>query len=591
MSAILFSGGRVIDGTGAPEFSADVLVQQDKIAEISPCITPPQGAKVINACGKTLTPGFIHMHSHADCSVSICPDMESSLGQGITTEFAGHCGLGVAPVEKLWLYMFPEKKAFNRVIPDPIGGINPYKFRYVPTDKLRPAFFEEYGEQLDWSSYPEFIQHLQKSGIGANMMLVVGHGQLRLQAMGTDFRRSATKHELEYMGRALTDAMDAGAVGLSLGLDYQPGMFASRNELIYLMKIVAGKNGIVTSHTRSCPNSYYNQAVDFHYGLEEFLSLGKESGARIHISHIQSAYETSPQNLKTTAFGVEQTLEMIDAARDDGVRVSWDVIPTYAFGPFHYPMAASLFHPYVEQCGGCAEFSRKLGIGSYRDEILEEINSGNHISRGIFTKINPVANPLWDTQQRFTRCDNQSIVGKSIREAADGKDSVAFLLSILADDPYANIISLNRRPDQTPDRDAFVSRDEATIALDTWTLNYDTSLSSGDMPLECGSPATYTGMGVFLETRAKYESREKSIKKLTGNAAKVLGLSDRGIIKVGAKADILMFDFQNFSSGENLVDPRRGINGLELVLINGEFAVENKKHNHFRHGKVLKTTW
>ena len=587
MSGILLHGGTVIDGTGKAEFSADVLIEDDKIIDVQPFITPPKGTHIIDATGKTITPGFIHMHSHADCSVAMCPDMESSLGQGITTEFAGHCGLGVAPVEKLWLYMFPEKKAFNRVTPDPIGGINPYNIRYVPTDALRQPFFEEYGERLDWSSYSEYISHLKRTGIGANMALVVGHGQLRLQAMGTNFRRSATKQEQEYMRQALTTAIDAGAMGLSFGLDYQPGLFADHEELLYLMKLVAGKNGIVTSHIRSLPNSYYDKEANVYSGLNEFLELGKQSGARIHVSHIQNVFTDLPENEKTINSGVHRTLKLLDKAVKDGVRVSWDIIPKHAFGPFHYPMAASLFQPYVEQCGGCTAFSEKLSIGSYRDEIMSEINSGNHVSRGIFTRINPKTNPQWDTQQRFTRCKNISIVGKTIHEAANSTDSLAFLLDVLAHDPFASVISLMRRPDNTPDRDAFVNRPEATIALDTWSLNYNTVLNSDSMPLECGSPSTYSGMGVFLETQIKRESKESVIKKLTGNAAKILGLTDRGIIQKGSKADLLLIDFNHFSSAENLADPRQGVNGLELVLINGKIAVESGTHTHVRNGKVL----
>ena len=194
MAELLIKGGMVIDGTGNAGYEADVFVKDGKIVKIakiaknektetSPSDFAAADIQVLDARGKLVTPGFINMHSHSDCSVVMYPEMESTLGQGITTEFAGHCGLGVAPVDQYWLYMFPEKRAFSRVIPEPIGGINPYDAYVVPTDCLRKPFEEVYGEKLDWSAYGEFTDHMRKRGMGANLVLVAGHAQMRRQAM------------------------------------------------------------------------------------------------------------------------------------------------------------------------------------------------------------------------------------------------------------------------------------------------------------------------------------------------------------------------------------------------------------------------
>ena len=126
MAWTLLRGGTVVDGTGSPPFQADVCIRDGVIDAVGPDLSAPEGAQVMDAAGKLITPGFINMHSHSDCSAAMYPNMESTLGQGITTEFAGHCGLGVAPVQHSWLYMFPEKKAFTKVMPEPPGGINPY---------------------------------------------------------------------------------------------------------------------------------------------------------------------------------------------------------------------------------------------------------------------------------------------------------------------------------------------------------------------------------------------------------------------------------------------------------------------------------
>ena len=230
MAWTLIRGGTVVDGTGSPPFQADVCIRDGVIDAVGPDLSAPEGAQVMDAAGKLITPGFINMHSHSDCSAAMYPNMESTLGQGITTEFAGHCGLGVAPVQHSWLYMFPEKKAFTKVMPEPPGGINPYNAYLVPTQRLREPFAQTYGQELDWTTYGQFLEHLRRVGLGANLAVVAGQAQIRLQAMGTDYHRDATETEIAAMEGALSEAMDGGALGLSLGLDYEPGLFAGRDE-------------------------------------------------------------------------------------------------------------------------------------------------------------------------------------------------------------------------------------------------------------------------------------------------------------------------------------------------------------------------
>ncbi|MBR2000772.1 MAG: amidohydrolase family protein, partial [Firmicutes bacterium] len=484
MSTILIKNGTVVDGSGASAYEADILIKGDTIAAIGQGLeNQPElvddiaSADIIDAAGKTITPGFINMHSHADCSIAMYPNMESSLGQGITTEFAGHCGLGVAPIQKHWLYMFPEKKAYTRVNPEPIGGINPYGAYIVPAEAMRPAFKEAYGEELDWTTYGEFLDHMRRVGIGANVATVCGQSLIRLQAMGLDYKRPATEEEICAQEEMLREAMDGGALGLGLGLDYQPSLYASHEELVRLMAVVKERGGIVTAHTRHVPNDYYGREINFYEGLKEFLELGLETGAKIHVSHIQNAYPASPETEEMAKAGVEQTLALLEEYRQKGIAVTWDVIPHRAFGPFHYPMVAGMFQPYVEQCGSVERFSQMLRIGNYRDIIETEIRNGNHASRGVFTRFNPKANPNWDLGQKFTKVKDPALLGKTIREAANGQDSLKFLLDLMAEDPYACIIQLNRQPEKTPDRDAFVAREEAAIGLDIWSFDYDACLN------------------------------------------------------------------------------------------------------------------
>lgn len=586
MQLILLKNGTIIDGVGGTPYTADVLLGEGRIKEIGPDLQC-EGALKIDASGKWVTPGFINMHSHADCSVAMYPNMESGLGQGITTEFAGHCGLGVAPVGDHWLYMFPEKRAFTKVMPEPFGGINPYDLYTVPTAALRSSFEQFYGTKIDWATYGEFIGHLRKCGTGANLALVAGHAPIRFRAMGMDYKRDATENEIRAMEDSLAEAMDAGALGLGLGFDYPPGLYASREELTQLLRLVSARDGIVTAHTRSKPYKHYKTQMTFCDGLIEFLELGLETGARLHVSHIQNGFEVSPENDALVEAAVGQTLKILEDYRERGVCVTWDVIPKYAFGPFYYPMVASMFQPYVEQCGGVSGFARLLRIGNYRAIVETEINEGNHASRGVFTRFNPKTDPQWDTRRRFTKTADASLIGKTIREAANGTDSLSFLLDLLAEDPASCVISLDRRPEHTPDRDAFVARDEACVGLDTWTFDYSARLNEDDMPLECGSPSTYSGMTGFLQNQ-KDRPIEETVRKLTGNAAKCLGLNDRGWLRAGCRADILVIDPVRFSPNERIWDPRCGATGLEYVIVNGEIALRDGSHTHVRSGQIIK---
>ena len=187
---------------------------------------------------------------------------------------------------------------------------------------LSPHSVCNYGQGLDWTTYGQFLDHLRRVGLGANLAVVAGQAQIRLQAMGAGYRRDATEQEIAAMEDALSEAMDGGALGLSLGLDYEPGLFAGREELLRLMKLVAARGGIVTAHTRSRSLPYYGHSQDFLDGLREFLDLGRESGARIHVSHIQSGYTVTPALDGLIRSAVSETLKELDRARQAGVNVT-----------------------------------------------------------------------------------------------------------------------------------------------------------------------------------------------------------------------------------------------------------------------------
>lgn len=587
MIDIVIQNGRIIDGTGTPFYQAEIAIKDGKIIQIAKQISTP-ARKRIDASNCIVTPGFINLHSHADCSVYLCPDMESTLGQGITTEFAGHCGLGVAPFVKHWGYNFVEKLAMYQLSEKTAWGASPYEYKIVPEASMRQVLQATYGECCNWKEWSEFKQHMEASGLGANMICMVAHGPIRLQVMGTDYQRVATNMEVQSMLEYVREAMEAGAWGVSLGLDYEPGLFASREELLALFLEVAKYDGVITAHARMRTHASYSSKQQVIEGYLELLELAKEAKVWLHISHIDCAYEVEPPEEEAVRCLVYRTLQVLEEYQTMGVKVTWDVIPKYVYGPFHYPKLASLLQPYIEECGSMSAFENRCHDKDYVEKVKVEIREGKHPSNSPFTSIHPGRNPNWGNLLQITKTSNPKWIGKTIATLAKerGCDSLDVVFALLQEDMETCIVSLGMRPEYTSSRDAFTSLEEAGIGLDTWTLNYKDKLSKEGMPLECGSPATYSGMITFIENQTGVPL-EKTIQKITGNPARILGLKDRGLLKEEFVADVLVIEEAKLKSNERLDDPRNQPSGIDYVIVNGKIAVEKGIHSHSRSGRVI----
>lgn len=250
MYDIVIKNGIVVDGSGSPCYKADVAVDNGKIVQIG-ALEDVSAQKTIDAQGKYITPGFIDMHSHADLTAVLCPDMEGLLGQGITTCFTGHCGMTMAPAGRYFMGMLEDVKAFEEIMPLQTYGKGPGSYPAADTQSLRKAFKSRFGVDMDWTTFADFRSRLEKDGIGVNMYMEVGHAQIRMDAMGFDYCRFATQEEIDVMKQHVEEAMQAGAAGLSFGLDYAPGKYASLDELKQLAQCLKPYNGILAAHVRN----------------------------------------------------------------------------------------------------------------------------------------------------------------------------------------------------------------------------------------------------------------------------------------------------------------------------------------------------
>lgn len=585
MYDILIKSGMIIDGTGKDAFKADIAISEGNIVKIGNINTDAK--RIIDAEEKYVTPGFIDMHSHADASAPFYPRMESPLGQGVTTVFGGHCGLGVAPVNNYWFEMFVEEPAISELIPRNIQGHGPFFERIVETDKLAPLVKKHFNIDLDWRTWGEYLGHLNNVGIGVNMAAVVGHANLRVQIMGIDYQRHATKEEVEKMKGLLEISMQEGSFGLGIGLDYDPGKYADTYELNELAKIVAKYDGILTAHVRM-RNSLedINKPQPPIKGFEEFLKIGVETNVRLHISHICAGYEVKPYDAQLHNKSAERTLEIIEEYKNKGVKVSWDALPKYTGSVFNVIQLIGKLFPYVMQAGGKKAFAEKLRNDYYKNYIAKELKSGNHLSKSPFFSFNPVKNPDWDKGFYITKSNNQTYIGKTLRDISKEKniDSVDTLLDLVQEDPEMFIG--RDYDDKVAGADYFCAHPQACIGLDNAGFNYDYIIDCDDMPIQKTQPAAYNGMIKLINY--KLTSRiEDMIKNLTSNPSKVLKLKDRGLIKEEMRGDIVILDYKNLDANEDLINPGQPPKGVDYVMVNGIIAVDNGKQIVNNAGKAL----
>lgn len=591
MYDILIKNGMVINGEGTPPYMADVAIHGGQIVEIGLDLGL-KAVRVIDAKGKLVAPGFIDCHSHSDWTLPVYPDAESALGQGITTVFAGHCGMSPAPLQKYYAYYTFEELAFEKVLPSPIGGVNPGYPQIIEVDLFKDAYRETYGTELDWRDVDGFYNHLEREGIGTNLVSVIGHGQIRFQVLGYDNRREATGDELAKILELCEQAMEQGAAGISFGLDYDPGWFASDEELYAVANCVKKHGKILTTHYQLRPVRRGKTAVHAPIqGAIEMMELALATGVHLHLSHMTGSYNISPPNEEMEYLGAKNFLKLIDDYRSRGANITCDVLCWYSGGDYYYPNIAQRFLPYVVQAGGMKKFSDALKKGNYKKHISDDVKAGKHPSSSVMTYLNPVTMPEWGKDMLITRCARQDYEGKTIGELCKEtrKNHVDLLLDILEEDPYAcyNMWHTTACPVSNL---AYMESDRVSIGLDVTAVNYD--FCNGhpelDLPMNYRSTGTYGGYIKYLKMFKDNTPVEKVIRRMTGLTAESLGLSDRGKIMPGFAADIVVFDYDALDEHENLFEPRQRPQGIDYVIVNGKIEVEKGAHNHVRAGKVLR---
>jgi len=523
---LLIANGRVVDGSGAPAFPASLVVEGDRIAHVLRIGEPePVAKRRIDAAGSVVAPGFVDAHNHSDVSPFVEPWMDSMLRQGVTSLVVGNCGASAAP---------------------PAGAVEVAELTGAAPEHL----------DLSWRDFAGYLDRVQTAEPALNVASLVGHGALRLEVMGED-RRAPTGDEMDEMRRLLAGAMDAGAVGLSTGLIYAPGIHATTDEIVRLASVLSRTGGVYASHVRGEGEQVFG-------AVAECIEIGRRAGVPSHISHLK--VETS------FAWGrAGELLALIDAASADGADVTADQYPYTAWEG----TLSSCLPPWASP----AELATLRAEPASRDRLVRSVEEGEP---GWQSGVRGLG---WDRLVVAAHSPTPEHTGKSLaRIAAEaGGSPVDVMFDLLVADPFTSVIGHGMLEE---DVRTILAREDVMVASDGLALSPGGPLGAFNV-----HPRYY---GTFPRVLGHYVREERllpleaAVRKMTSLPAERFGLVDRGRIAKGAFADLVVFDADRVSDRATFETPHAFAEGIDAVVVNGRVAWDGRPG--VRAGRVLRRT-
>jgi N-acyl-D-amino-acid deacylase len=528
MLSLLIRGAEIHDGSGGQSAVGDVAVSDDRIVGVGPRIPEP-AQTILDAQGLVVSPGFIDIHTHTDLSVFGRPLVESKVSQGVTLEVTGNCGIGLFPVE-------PRRREL----------ISDYLRMH---DCLLPP------DGLTWRDFAAYADRLDTIGLGLNLAPLIAHGTLRIAAMGAE-DRAPERAELARMRELLSAALRQGAWGMSTGLIYPPGSFADTTELVDLSRVLARHGAIYTSHIRG-------EGATLLQALDEAVRVGRESGARVEVSHLK-ALGSSNWGRGTDA------LARLEAARRDGVDIAADQYPYEATST-----SLTALVPQWAHAGGVAELLKRLADPGIRGKLSDEIHR----------MLNERGGPTRVMVCRLGSEQNLPLSGKTITQIADAWGVV----------PEEAVVRLLREERGAVSAVFFAlsHEDVARIMTTDWIAvgSDGRGMSAVQDAAEATHPRSYGTfprvLGVYVREKGLL-TLAQAIYKMTGLPASHLGLRDRGRIRPGFAADLTVFDPRTVIDRADFQNPHQYCAGIEHVFVNGRAVVCNGKLTGDAPGRVLR---
>lgn len=521
---LAITGGILIDGTGAPGVSATIGVSEGRLAVLDSG-AEVAAKRVINVEGRAVAPGFIDLHSHSGLQLLAEPEHRPKLEQGVTTEVIGVDGNSYAPFTNH-------------------GDLRQFARMYAGLDGHPDVGY-------DWDTVASYLSRFDRRA-GVNVAMLVGNSALRIAALGWN-RVEATKRAIKTMRSMLREAMEEGAFGLSTGLDYAPGSYASTGELGELAAEASARGGIYHTHVR------YQLGDRYLDPFREAIAIGRAGDCPVHVTHFY----------RRTTFpgGAEPMIALIDDAVDEGLDVTFDAYP--------YPWSSTtllILIPQWMQEGGPDSVLERLTNPATRELIRADVSAraaaygGDHI---------------WESVRvgGFRHRDNLPFEAWTIAEIAHerGEHAADVICDLLiTEDLHVNEVAATQDATAIPQ---FISHPRAMVGTD--------SIFVGAKP----SPRTFGSFPKVLGDYVRVNRRltiEEAVRKMTSLAAQRLGLIDRGVIRDGAIADVVVFDPATVSSPSTYDAPRRSPIGIDFVLVGGQVAIDAGRATGVLAGRALR---
>jgi N-acyl-D-amino-acid deacylase len=527
---LIIRNGHIIDGTGSPWYSGDIGIRNGRIAAIG-FLGTAQAKRTLDAHGMVVAPGFIDMLGQSELTILVNPHLPSKIFQGITTEFTGEGG-SAAPLN------------------DSIIRADQLSYDHL---KIKP----------DWKTFREYFARLEKQGMGINLGTYVGATQVRRMVLGDD-KVQPTPAQLEQMKALVRDAMRDGAVGVSTSLQYAPAPYASTEELIALAGEASKFGGVYATHMRS-EGSAITAAID------EAIRIGREGNIPVEIWHLKAAGK--PQ------WGqMPQIVAQIEKARASGVDISAN---TYAY-PAWFNSFSAFIPPWAHD-GGDARLVERLKDPALRARIRKEMETPSTEWDNEWQEIAGPEAILVSVVQ------NQQLLplqGKTIAEIAKlwNKDAIDTIFDLLIQDNAFTQVAVFGMAEP----DVALALQQPWVSVDNDSQG---TAPDGLLGQEHPHPRAY---GTFPRILRKYVREEKklrledAIRKFSALPAQRMRLSDRGVLKAGMWADVVIFDPQTITDRATFENPNQLSEGMQYVLVNGVPVIDNGKATNALPGKVLR---
>jgi len=584
--SVLIKNATIVDGTGSPAYKGTVGVAGERISFVGKTNGEPEktAEKVLDAKGHIVSPGFIDVHNHGDISIIYYPKADGFLRQGITTFVGGNCGSSPAPYGELVNFGFFLHDLYEELSPDMY-----YPHTLVSREVFNEKHAQIYGWEVDWYTMGDFFNKLEKKGISPNYVPLLGHNPVRLMVMGHDYERKATLDEIKSMKPMVKQAMEDGCRGISVGRDYEPSYYADFEELVALASVAAEYGGVYTCHSLRTGLRKARRPGEFPpikvNGLLEAIDVGRKAKIPVQISHLGSLYDVTPGgSMMLNEASARSTLKMVDDARAEGIDVTFDMIPGIrGYGTSQSVWLVTSLLPWLKLSGGSRiQFARALRMKQFREEIKHTIWSGKWYS------LNPNINPNWARGQLIMSCKEERFVNKTVEQIAGelGIDPLDALMDVLMIDPYTKIGS---RGMDNPVKHLFYQHPASMVGIDT--LAIDTTWETKTAPWSKPSENSFNGFAYYFSIvvrQSKILSIEEAVRKVTSLPAKKFKLRDRGVLKEGAYADIVIMDIDHVAPKAEPLNPCLYPEGIEHVLVNGTQVIENSAHTGALPGKILR---